>query len=84
MSVGQIATNIISLTVTLETIRNEVDVVQFQVLSQQLSRRGRKTTKDAFTLAGLRADESIPDNPTVNSLTSQFSSKVRTEALLQC
>ena len=42
------------LNVTLETVWNELGVVQFQVLSSQMSRRGRKTTKDAFTSAGLR------------------------------
>jgi len=67
------------LNVTLETVRNEVGVAQFQVLS----RRGRKNTKVAFTLAGLRAEKSVPDSPTVNSLTSQFSSQVRTATLSQ-
>jgi hypothetical protein len=52
-------------------------VAQFQVLSI----RGRKTTKDAFTSAGLRAEESVPDNPTVNSSTSQFSSQFQTALL---
>jgi hypothetical protein len=65
------------MNVTLETVRNEGGVAKFQVLFLHLSRYQRKTTNDSFDLAGLRAEETVPGCPTVNSLTSQLSSQVK-------
>ena len=73
LSVGQITYRYYQYWMLCWKQWNEVSVVQFQVLS----RRGRKNTKDTFTSAGLRAEKSLPDSPSVNSLTSQFSSQVR-------
>jgi len=38
---------------------------------------------DAFTLSGIRTEASVPDSRTVNSLTSQLSSQIRTATLSQ-